>query len=284
MARLWPSDPGGSHCNGSATSAFVYIGADADLSVLHHLRCSERKLLFVDPLTFWKNTARIQQAIRRGTTGADLDRLFECTDCASPLRDADVRSLSTMLVDALPLLQQQVLGCTLPDGQVSCYDAGICEQKVVGGPHIQVHSSDSWAVPHANTSVTAPILQIRFSQGRHARTLRYFAGRAEDVDWAAVLGGTPISTIASVGAAAVHSLPLLRHAYGTQPATMLRLLTTGMTREHVTSAFRSEKGTPPLRTVHDWAHLGCYCSRNRPSTPCMGSKTLQLATAPQRTR
>ena len=262
----WPIVPASAHCNGTAASAFVYIGADTDLSVLHHLHCGEQLVLFVDPLTFWRNTEKIEQMLR--SRDYDLDRLFECTDCVRPLHNDDVHRLSALITNALPRLPQQEYPCK-SGREFSCRDCPAENQKVVGGPHVKLHDWKHWPGPYdGERSASSPIFEIRFEQNLQRRTMRYFAARAEDLDWRTVLGGLPVSTIAWVGAKHEHATPLLRHICHTQPGTPLRTFSTKG------NSFQRICGDMGSEAVHEWTHLGCYCPlMARASLPCFGVST-----------
>ena len=266
MAAVSSSAP----CNGTAAvSAFVYIGADTDLSVLHHLRCGERLVLYVDPLTFWRNTAKIEQRIR--SRNYDLDHLFECADCARSLHDGDVLNLSAMITDALPRLPQQHHACKT-EPQPSCEDCLASNQTGVGGSRVQLHDWKHRPGPYdAEGLASSPIFEIRFRQSRQLRTLRYFASQAEDIDWNAVLHGVPVSTVAWVGANKRHVVPLLRHVCQAQPGTLLRTLST---KVEVFQRICEDMGGG---VISEWEHLGCYCPiLPRASVPCFGVSTFEV--------
>ena len=172
------------HACGSANdTAFVYIGSDLDAYQLHHLMCSETRIVYIDPLVYWRNSDTIARHSLRGA--APPDALFECElpqgrtsnpACTSLVAYSQVREFSAAFIRAL----HEAAACKLSGGGLR-------------GLRLHGHSLNS------DSATRRYSVHIMFESAGVNRSLTYLIGRTQDVDLDTALDGRAVSTLVTLG-------------------------------------------------------------------------------------
>ena len=201
-------------------TAFVYIGAAVDVFALHFLKCGESRIFFIDPLTYFRNLARVNEYLKKHPNMyaknvskelfTEFDHLFECKDCAPALQRA---SLDEFASD----FRRRLLGA------MKVRDHG---RSAIGGNAKAVLADIRTEAHFVDEGVST--VDLRFTAAGVARHLTYVVAPGEDVDYPALLGDVPVSTLVCVGTKKAHVASLWRHLCGRPAAaattTVLRTM------------------------------------------------------------
>ena len=271
---------------GNVSTVLVYVGSDLDLSVVNHLRCGERTLVYVDPLTFWRNSEAIERALRSSARGAALDDLFECKACVRPVQDGDARKIARHLVHGLPRVpffrpapSRSELRCRM-DSMSSALLSRF--QYGRSGQHVRVHNwSNRKLREFSSSGAPMPAIEVWFESRNtesfvEHRRLQFFVESGEDLDWKAVLHGKLVSTVVWVGAVATHVEPLLCRLRRTQPGSLVRTIA-DPPESRIGGGGSEMKLCGIQARPSSWRKLGCYCSHtNRASAPCLAEAVVRI--------
>ena len=186
-------------------TALVYVGSDLDIFPMEFMRCSERRIVFVDPLIWMRNEDRIIAWRARGAKPSDLpasfkqhgysndDGFFECPpSCdATPLADGMVSAIASQLARGMTerclhrqhrLANASLSGFALHGKRV----ANMSQREVYRGAQ--------------------PAIHFDFESRGVRRKFAFYMVPAEDVDLRAVTEGRPVTTLVYAGVATLHGI------------------------------------------------------------------------------
>ena len=186
-------------------TALVYVGSDLDIFPMEFMRCSERRIVFVDPLIWMRNEDRILAWKARGAKPSNLpasfkqhgysndDGFYECPpSCdAAPLADGMVSAIASQLARGMTerclhrqrhLANASLSGFALHGKRV----ANLSQREVYRGAQ--------------------PAIHFDFESRGVRRTFAFYMAAAEDVDLHAVTEGRPVTTLVYSGVATLHGI------------------------------------------------------------------------------
>ena len=199
------------------SSTFVYIGADVDVFALHFMLCAETRIIFIDPLIRWRNRARLDQLKQAAATklrgspaaagdgGLELSspqyhRLMECDNCTKPLQPTALHRFAEELAQRLLAAMHLYAPRHALARAFAARGSALQNKSAVAD---DIHTVVTWR----KASDAPPTIKMRFIAAGVRRTLTYVVARSEDVDYAALLRGDTLSTVACTGTMRSHLIP-----------------------------------------------------------------------------
>ena len=254
----------GRNCKSAAgpETTFLYVGARADVISLHYLRCSETRILYIDPLL-------PLEAWERGE--GEMVEQRDPGPLTQPLVDEHVRQL---LHD---LSRATLHACTLSSGA-----SGLSDFQLLG--HSMGRHGDFSSV------------EVSFMGGGVQRTLQYVFGQVQQVNISALTSVDgiyrPISTLEYIGVSSTNAVAALKATCPNYTATKLRLIGN---HEGAHAPLILEAASRTAEDMLSWGHK-CFQSSlsrarserraNNTNSPCTlvhaGRVALGLHTRPSR--
>lgn len=204
-------------------TAFIYAGPHLDVFALWELTRAESDIIFIEPLVYWRNRARVETAQRSMVNGqfrtqeenVRFNHLFECeaseadgsksdplttseptarrarrqlstvprSPCAPRLSDADVDSYAEEILRRLR--RAATMSCNATVSPLGTAPAGLQNLRLLGGPNR--YRKISMTAAAAAGAKSYPAIVINFESDGVARRLRVLVTDAQDVDYASAL-------------------------------------------------------------------------------------------------
>lgn len=220
------------NCNTSGQSAhrskttMMYIGSDVDIYPLSYLLCRESRVIFVDPMIWWRNHEALG-AWHRAHPGDEADKgfafpdwkgddgFYECPPSCDPrpLQSSDVDRIATLLTEGLSMRRchhtpppPAEAGAMAPAMAAGYFDwvqallgASALSDAVVDRASLRVAQ-----MPQGDPQ--APLLEFEFVSQGVPRSFAFYAVAAEALNYTRALHGHgPVSTLVNAGTHASHT-------------------------------------------------------------------------------
>ena len=266
-------------------TSLLYVGSDLDTYVLNFLACHETRIVFVDPLVWWRNAAAMREWYQKhpGDEAHQLqafagfagdDGFYECPPrCdARPLTNIDQLDLASILAKGLSERK-----CSADDGNGwhSDFVRSVAHESGLSGFMLNRHHVAS--VPNANVDMgAAPAIEFSFESQGVQRTFQLYTTPAEKFNFSHVFRRHRVSTFVQAGVGNSHpdfAAAQLCGAGRFHPS--LRLLTSFsmLGQPHPPPLCQRSEGHVPvggveLRASQSLQPLACGCSYSGRNEVC----------------
>ena len=266
-------------CHRAATrpTTLLYIGSDLDTWPLNYLKCHEKNIVFIDPLVWWRNAEAMMRWYDAHPNGEAHrlsafpgwrgdDGFYECPpSCgARALTNADLQAVGSAVKNGL--LRRQ---CPpeIPDMMAALGHESALSGLSPGRMQLATLPSEDVRVGRV------PALTFEFESQRVHRTFSLYTAAAEAINYSAIFGNAPVSTLIDAGASGSHREHALAQLCRTRGlhGTLREISTFPHAAARHMPTSRKLKCRDPISWAWDGGELlGCGCPYSGRNQVCYG--------------